>query len=141
MPYLNTVSQDEIDAICMGFVATVQMKEGNEESLESKKKVHPFQYNISFIGADDDDSMITEFADTYKGPAKLLENGISLVELTSTMNFDKRVYEAMGQDDKILIMKFSSNHHGNLILKYKIGYLSASYDYIYAVVYRKSRKS
>ena len=52
MPYLSVVSQDEIDAICMGFIATVQLRNGVEDSLESKKKIHAFQYNISFIGAD-----------------------------------------------------------------------------------------
>ena len=140
MPYLKVVSQDEIDAICMGFIATVQLRNGTEDSLESKKKIHAFQYNIKFIGADSDDDMLTEFYDTYSGPKQLLQNGIFLTEVNSTTNFDKHVYQSMGQEDKVLIIKFNSNHHGNLILKHRLGSLSATYEYLYAVVWRKSRK-
>lgn len=139
MPYLSVVSQDEIDAICMGFAATALIHDEDDE-LKSKKKAHPFQYNIAFIGADCDDSMLTEFYDTYSGPKQLLQNGILLTEVGNTTNFDKFIYEKMGSDDKVLIVKFSSNHHGNLILKYKLGTLSVTYDYIYAIVWRKSRK-
>lgn len=141
MPYLTVVTQDEIDAIAMGFVATVQMRNGTAEDLESKKKVHPFQYNISFIGADSDDAMLTEFFDSYSGPQKLLANGIYITEISGTMNFDKHVYKSMGQEDKVVIVKFSSKHHGNLILQYRIGTLSVTYDYIYAIVWRKARKT
>lgn len=140
MPYLSVVTQDEIDSICLGFVATVQIKNGKDEDLESKKKVHPFQYNIEFLGADDDDSMLTEFWDTYSGPKKLLQNGIFLAEISGTQNFDKFVYQSMGNDDKVLIIKFESNKHANLILQYRLGYMSTTYDFIYAVVWRKSRK-
>ena len=140
MPYLKVVTQDEIDAICLGFVATVHIKDGTDEELQSKKKAHAFQYNIEFIGADCDDNMITEFADTYSGPKQIMQNGITLTEINGTTNFDKHVYQSMGSDDKILIVKFSSKHHGNLVLKYRIGHLAANFDYLYAVVWRKARK-
>ena len=140
MPYLKVVTQDEIDAICLGFIATVQLKDGSDDDLQSKKKAHAFQYNIEFIGADTDDDMITEFSDTYSGPKSILQNGIVLTQIGNTGNFDKHVYEAMGNEDKVLIVKFSSNHHCNLILKYKLGNLSTTFDYLYAVIWRKSRK-
>ena len=140
MPFLNTISQDEIDAISMGFVATVQIRNGVAEDLESKKKPRAFQYNIRFIGADEDDNMLMEFMDVYDGPAYLLDNGISLTECKGTKDFNKHVYAEMGNDDKVLIIKFDSNKHGNLILQYKIGHLAATFEYIYAIVWRKSRK-
>lgn len=140
MPYMKVVSQDEIDATCMGFIAAVKLKDGTDEELESKKRVYPFQYDIQFIGANEDDGMLTEFWDCYKGPQKILQNGIFLTEIGGTQNFDKFVYNAMRNEDKVLIIKFDSNKHGNLILKYRLGQMSVTYDYIYAVVWRKTRK-
>lgn len=141
MPYMSVVSQDEIDATCLGFVATVKLKEGEEDELESKKKIHPFQYNIEFIGSDSDDDAIVEFSDTYRGPKSILQNGIFFTESNGIGNFDKLVYKSMGNDDKVLIIKFPSNKYGNLILQYRLGVLSTTYDYLYAVVWRKSRKN
>ena len=43
-------------------------------------------------------------------------------------------------DDKILIIKFSSKHHGNIVLEHRIGQLAAQYEYIYAIVWRVTRK-
>lgn len=141
MPYLNIVSQDEIDAISMGFIATVKISKGEDEDLESKKKIHPFQYNIKFFGADDDQYLLeANFTDIYTGPKTILENGISFTTIKGTTNFDKHVYSTMRDQDKVLIVKFPSNTHGDLILKYKIGYVAASFDYIYAIVWRKTRK-
>ena len=69
LPFLNKVTQDEIDAICMGYVACTTLKEGGSgEDLQSKKKVRPFKFNSVFIGADTDDNMLTEFYDIYNGP-------------------------------------------------------------------------
>lgn len=142
LPFLNKVTQDEIDAICMGYVTCVHLINGGEaEELESKKKVRPFKYNVSFIGADKDDDMLTEFYDVYNGPEKLLENGISFTEIKGKTDFEKHIYQTMGHDDdKILIIKFSSKHHGNIVLQHKIGQLAAQYDYIYAIVWRVTRK-
>lgn len=142
LPFLNKVTQDEIDSICMGFTFCVTLKNGGTaEDLESKKKVRPFQYNISFIGADKDDDMLTEFYDIYDGPEKLLQNGINLSEISGKTNFEKHIYQSMGpEDDKVLIIKFSSKHHGNIVLQHRIGQLAAQYAYIYAIVWRKTRK-
>lgn len=140
MPFLKPVTQDEIDAISMGFIATVQIRNGDEDSLESKKKPRPFQYNVRFIGADEDEHMLMEFPDIYDGPSYLLENGLALTECKGTEDFDKHIYKMMGNDDKVLIVRFNSNKHGNLILQYKLGHLASTYEYIYAIVWRKSRK-
>lgn len=142
LPFLNRVTQDEIDAICMGYVVCTTLKEGGTgEELQSKKKVRPFKYNSIFVGADKDDDMLTEFYDVYNGPKKLLDNGISFTEIDGKTNFEKHIYNTMGQDDdKILIIKFSSKHHGNVVLEHKIGNLAAQYDYIYAIVWRVTRK-
>lgn len=142
LPFLAKVTQDEIDAICMGYVFCTNLQNGGTgEDLESKKKVRPFQYNITFIGADKDDDMLTELYDVYKGPEKLLENGISFTEIPGKTNFEKHIYQTMGpDDDKILIIKFSSKHHGNIVLQHRIGQLAAQYEYIYAIVWRKTRK-
>lgn len=139
-PYLATITQDEVDAISMGYIAIVKIHAGTADTLESKKKIHPFQYNIQFFGADDDDFMLQDFIEYYKCPESLLSNGITITEINGTMNFDKHVYKTMGTDDKVVIVKFSSKHHGDIILKHKIGNLACEYDYIYAVVWRKSRK-
>lgn len=140
MPFLKTITQDEIDAISMGFIATVKIRNGEDSELESQKKPRPFQYNIRFIGANDDDDMLLEFPDVYDGPDYLLDNGISFTDCKGTEDFNKHIYKQMGNADKVLIIRYNSKKHGNLTLQYKIGHLSASYDYIYAIVWRKSRK-
>lgn len=140
LPFMKLRSQDEVDATCLGFVACTSLNNGTDSDLGSKKKVHPFKYNIAFIGADDDDTMCLEFINAYNGPKKLLEEGIALSTIKATADFDKHVYKEMGSDDKILVVKFDSQKHANLILEYRIGTLAAQYDYIYAIVWRKSRK-
>ena len=141
MPFMFNSTQDEIDALAMGFAAIKFMRDGNvPEELESAKKISKFAYNLQFIAADEDDSMLMEFSDIYKGPQLLLENGISFTEIDGKANFDKHVYQTMGGDDKLLIIKFSTKHHSNLVLQHKIGHLAAQYDYLYAIVWRKSRK-
>lgn len=142
MPFLSTVTQDEIDAISMGYVVCTSLKEGmTSEDLESRKKARPFKYDIDFIGADDDDGMLSLLYDVYSGPKSILENGILLSEITRKNDFDKHVYSQMGNDDKLLIIKFSSKLHGNIILKYNIGSLAARNDYLYALVWRSTRKN
>lgn len=142
LPFLTKVSQDEIDAIAMGFAACRFMIDGQSaEELESKKKISKFQYNIQFLACEKDDNMWVELFDIYKGPEILMQNGICLTEIDSKTNFDKHVYKTMGIDDKLLIVKFSSKHHANLVLQHRIGNLAAQFPYIYAIVWRKSRKN
>ena len=143
LPFLEGISQDEIDAIGLGYVAAKHLMNGNDDSgqeLVSKKKARPFQYNAEFIATDSDDDAFVEFFDVYNGPENILQNGICMTEIDSRVNFDKHIYTTMGDDDKVLLIKFKSKHHGDVILKYKIGYLAAQYDYIYAIIWRKSRK-
>ncbi|MEM4385428.1 MAG: hypothetical protein QXD03_02635 [Candidatus Anstonellales archaeon] len=139
IPCLMGVTQDEIDAFAMGYSAVVLMQ-GNGDELKSKKKSRGFKYNIRFIGANEDEDALAEFFDIYDGDKKLLENGIKFITINSKSNFNEKVYEAMGDEDKIIIAKFSSNSHGNIILEHKIGHLAMSYKYIYAIIWRKTRK-
>lgn len=142
LPFLSAVTQDEIDAICMGFVVSQYTSKNQDagEELQSKKKHRPFQYNIEFIGANEDDGMLDSFCGAYTGPKKLIENGIKFTEIVGKTNFNKHIYEQMGDDDKIIVVKFPSKTHGDLILEHRVGYLSAQYEYMYAIVWRKTRK-
>lgn len=140
-PYLKDCSQDVIDAVSMGYIAVTKLRKGLEDDLLSKKKPRPFKYDIVFAGSDDDEALFEEFSSIYKGPVEILENGIVFDKLGSRANFEKRIYELMGDEDKVLILKFSSEHHGNIILQHKIGHLAATYPYLYAIVWRKRRKN
>lgn len=140
LPFLEPITQDEIDAYAMGFVATVKIKNGEEYQLESKKKAKPFKYEVLFAGGDSDDDIMGYLMEIYNGPKEILANGITLEEIKSRVNFEKAIYENMGSDDRLLIIKFSSNTHGNVILEHRIGNLAATYKYIYALVWRKNRK-
>lgn len=140
LPFMESVTQDEIDSMAMGFVATVLMNKGEADELEAKKKAKPFKYNVEFIGADVDEVFLEEFMSLYKGPKSILENGIYLKEIKTREDFNKSLYEAMGGEDKVIILKFSSNSHGNLILEHRLGLIASEYDYIYAICYRATRK-
>ena len=84
--------------------------------------------------------MLVELWDIYAGPESILQNGIRLTEIDSKTKFEQHIFETMGDDDALIIVKFSSKHHSNLVLEHRIGNLSAMYDYIYAVVWRVARK-
>jgi len=143
IPLMAKVSQDEIDAAALGFVSVKKVQNGTEYELKSKKKITPFQYNIAFIGAESDDDMLQELADNikeFKIPQKVLNNGIKIKQIDGNGKFDNKVYDLMEDDDLLLVLRFSSRHHGNIILKHRVGYLAAQYDNMYALVWRKSRK-
>lgn len=141
LPFLNMVTQDEIDAIAMGYVAAKNFMTGStDDELKSKPKAKPFQYEIRFIGADLDEIALEELQYVYDGPRKVLENGITIKEIKGKNKFDKSVYEEMSTDDRVVIIKFPSNTHMDLILKHRVGYLVDDNEYIYAVVWRKYRK-
>ena len=144
IPLMDSVTQDEIDAAAMGFVAVTKLKDGTDSELKSKKKVNAFQYNIKFIGAESEDDMLQELLDNlddFKIPQKVMNNGIKIKRIDGYGKFDNKVYEIMDNDDLLLVLAFSSKHHGNIILKHRVGHLTAQYDTIYALVWRKSRKS
>lgn len=141
LPFASEITQDEMDAIGIGYAVTQYIMKGkNVEELKSKKARRPFKFNCTFIGADNDDLMLLEFSDVYKGPEIVLQNGVNLIEINGRQSFNKAVYEEMGDDDKLLIIKFSTKHHGSTILEHKVGHLAAQYDYLYALVWRVTRK-
>lgn len=143
LPYMKRVTQDEIDAIGIGFVAITRLKSGSEAELASNKKAKPFKFNIKFIGADDDDEFFTEFFDdmeNYKIPSSVLDNGMTIVNIPGSGIFDNYVYRYMGESDKLLILRFSVKHHGNIILENRISNLTSNNKYIYAIIWRKTRK-
>lgn len=141
LPLMETVTQDEIDAAAMGFVALWKTESHRQSELSSSKKVRPFQYKVEFIGANDDSGLFEELGYIFS-ENKLSEEFIDtldIYELDGKGNFDNYVYNAIGNEDKIVILKFRSKHYGNIILKYRIGNLATEYDYIYAVCWRKNR--
>ena len=139
MPYMSVVTQDEMDAYSMGFVASQVLAESEEETLK-KKKTKPFKYNIEFVGAYDDVGFGEVLMDVYNGPRSILDEGITLVDLDTRAKFEKSIYEFMGDNDKLLVLKFSSDTHSDVVLQHRIGNLSASFPYIYAIVWRMTRK-
>ena len=144
IPLMENVVQDIIDAAAMGFVVVTKLKDGKEHELKSKKKHRDFAYNIRFIGAECEDDMMQELLDNldeFKVPKKVLNNGIKIRKIDGYGKFDNKVYELMDGEDLLLILGFSNKHHGNMILKHRVGHLTAQYDTIYALVWRKSRKS
>ena len=141
MPYMAGVTQDEIDATAMGYVVATKLRQGvTPEELQSTKKARPFAYEVKFIGADDVDEMLECLIDTYNGPKSVIENGAVLIELDNKSDFDKTIYSRMGSDDKLLIISYDSDKHADVTLKFRIGTLAASFDRIYALVWRKTRR-
>lgn len=140
IPCMNEVSQDEIDAYAMGYATLMFKASGNDESVLDSTKKTKFKYNIKFIGAETDDDMLEDVLDVYDGRFNVLENGILVAEMGAKDKFDDFVFSNMGNEDKLLIVKYSSKKHGNLTLKHKIGHLVARYPYIYALVWRAVAK-
>ena len=54
--------------------------------------------------------------------------------------YPKHIYDTMSDEDKLLIIKFNTKYHGDIILKHKVGNLAAQYDNLYALVWRVTRK-
>jgi Holliday junction resolvasome RuvABC endonuclease subunit len=139
--YMDGLTEDEYDAIGITAVMCKVKQDGQEiDELKAKKKAKPFQYNVEFIGADDEDNMVTELMDLDNIPDKVMNNGILLKEINKRSNFDKCVYEYMGSEDKVVIIKMDTRWFGDVILKYKLGELASTYMYIYAIIWRKTRK-
>lgn len=144
LPFMDRVTQDEIDATGIGFVAITRLKSGTEVDLASNKKAKPFKFNIKFIGADDDDEFYTEFFDQledYKIPTSVLDNGMTMTKIPGSGIFDNYAFKYMGDSDKLLVLCFSVKHHANIILEHRISNLTANNKYIYAIIWRKTRKN
>jgi hypothetical protein len=134
LPFLSEITQDEVDAISMGY-ATIS--KGTEEK---PSKVHEFKYNVEFVGADDDEPVIDDILRMDGIPDIVKSNGVVFKRLAERRSFDKQIFEIMGSDDKLLILKFSSDKYGNIILQHRLGMLASEYDFIYAAVWRARRK-
>lgn len=143
LPFVKQVTQDEVDAICLGYVAAQLLKNNLSagDELKSKKKPRAFKFSCDFVGGNNDDDALLELSENFSGPKKLLEKlEVYMTDLGNRESFDKHIYNAMGDDDKILIVKFPSKYHGDVVLKYRIGMLAQQFEYIYAAVWRNSRK-
>lgn len=136
LPFLEGITQDEIDAISMGWTVIAQI--GKENVVSTKAR--PFGYNVQFIGAHDDDEAFMDFSEIYKGPAIVADNGINYIQLKPRTNFEKQVYNAMGEEDKLVVARYNSDDHANITLKHRIGPMAATYPFIYAFIWRKTRK-
>lgn len=145
VPWLEGVTQDELDAIAMGYVALWQKAAHRDGDLASKKKVKPFKFNVKFIGAENDEDLLNELSfvmhDKKCGiPESLLET-LEFYELPGKGDFYSYVYNCIGTEDVLVILSFSSKHYGNIILEHQLGNLAKNYARIYAVCWRKNRKS
>lgn len=140
LPFVEELTLDETDAIAMGFVARTKLADGTEKQLQSKKRVNKFQFNSEFIGADCLDIAIQELWDLKNIPLIVKENGILMSDLSAREELESKIYSLMGSDDKLLMIKFESKKHGDIVLKYNIGALASNYKEIYALVWRKTRK-
>lgn len=132
------VTQDEIDSIGIGMVAIVY---GNVEQLESEGKPSKFKYEAKFFSASDDDEFMMQYGDgTGIIPKSLIGKGCIYYELNGREKFDNAIYKKLNGIDLPLILVFPSNKYGNIILENRIAELADESDYIYAVIYRKTRK-
>lgn len=142
LPLMAEVTQDEMDAASMGYVALWKLESHRDNELESRKKQKPFKYNIKFIGADNESDMLDEFGFSYRNwniPEKLIDT-IEMYDLPGKGNFDDYVYKGIGDEDILLILGFKSKHYGNIILQHRIGGLAKQFDKIYAICWRKTRR-
>lgn len=146
-------TEDECDAIGLGIACLKTLKQGfDEQELISKMKPRPFKYNIQFLVATADDQSEAElrgaeaffdYSPTWKIPQSVIDNGISILTLNGRGLFDKQIFEAMGQDDKVLLVSFKGGKYVNVIIENKRTELCREYDdneYIIAFVWRVSRK-
>lgn len=141
LPMLEPLTEDEFDSTGIAFAGFRSKSTGSVHVLEAKKKYRPFSYNVEFIGAEDDEEFIDDYMDNvyhYKIPKQVLENGVTLIEISGRGLFDNHVYDCMADDDKVIILKFSSKHHSNVVLQYRLASIAQS-PYIYAIIWRKSR--
>lgn len=143
-PSLNGITYDESDAISMGFTALHKLNTNSENELKSQGKKAKFAYDALYLGAESDTSFMCEFVirfDEFKIPKRLLaDDDMEIVQISSKGSFEDHVYKNMGDNDKLLVIKFKNNTHGNIILENRLGHLAQMYDWIYAVVWRRYKK-
>jgi len=135
-PIFSKLSQDEVDATCMGIIFAQATKQGI--NLKPKGAVRPFKYNIDFLVGETFDDALMGINSIDINPL-IIENGIFCVKLAKNSNLDKKIYETMGSEDGLVIVEFSPKTAGNLVLQYNL-YTVNDDDRIYAFVWRKNRK-
>jgi Holliday junction resolvasome RuvABC endonuclease subunit len=143
LPFLKDITQDEMDAFGLATVGREAAMTHSENELKSHKKAKPFKYNIEFIGADDDEEFVEQYYDcieSFKVPAVLRDKNAEMFSIGSRGIFENYVYSCMGDEDKLIIIKFKSTSHANVIIEHRLSNLADSNEYLYAVVWRKSRK-
>lgn len=138
----NKISQDTKDAygMCYAYIKNKDIVE-----FSSKKKISKgFCVEKEFIGLhsaklmeEDIKLMISRLAI----PSKVVENGLSIINITNKKDLDKEIIYNMAEDDKLLLFIYPSSKLGELLLKYPIiNELRKSYDFIGVLVWRKNRK-
>lgn len=140
IPVLAGITQDECDAIGIGFVAASEMRAGREDSLKSRKKIRPFAYEVEFYGADDDDEALEQISMMCKAPKELMASQVGFSIVEKYTQFDQLVCETIGETDTLQIIRIPTKKCGNLSLKYQLAYITGTNIYLYAVVWRKTRK-
>lgn len=138
------ISEDECDAFGQGIAFCSKSIVGEEDDMQSKKAVKPFQFVARIIGADTDDEFIGEYTDRFKKLRipKRFDGNIELtpIELPGTGRFDKHVFNNMRGDDKVLVLKFKSTSYAPTLLEYDLDNEAVDYNYAYALVWRKTKK-
>jgi len=133
MEHLSKLKQDAIDAIALGLAA---IKLGDK--VRKSRAGNSAKYNLSFIGADNDEDMVEVFNDregNSDGGNQTIK--IRLIELKRTDNFEKCAQMVL-EGGSAGILKFNNNHQGNIILKNRLGDLASEYKYLYAVINKKN---
>lgn len=146
------LTQDEMDAVGIAVARYIAKHTGiDNEELASRKKCKPFKYNIDFFEPYEESNMeeseqdmmemYGEIVKRFKVPSAVLENGTLVVQLNGNGQFNKHVYENMGNEDKLLILGFKRGKYVNVLIENQRPELCNSEGrYLYAFVWRKSRK-
>lgn len=137
-PIYKNLTQDEVDACGIAITSVDMLKK--QGRIKDKQRTSKFKYSIKFIQAQSLQEAIDDILEISDIPKTVIDNGISVVDLPSNGNLDKKIYEEMGEDDRLLVFEFTRKTAGNLILKYKLSYMSDDDGKIYALVWRENRK-
>lgn len=134
------LSQDEVDALGIGYATLDEIK----ENLINKPVARKFAYNIEFIGTQEPVLDINTLLQQQqrlnsKIPKSVINNGIKEIKLERKKNFEETIRKDMSNDDILLVYSFPSGKQGSIILHYKLSDLAKESNYIYIIVWRKRR--
>jgi len=136
--YCKGITQDEVDACAIALVV-VKNKNFLDDLSNQKKRFSRFKFNAEFIVCDSYDDVVDYIPDLGI-PEEVVENGVVLYNLNGKEDFEEAIYKNMGNDDKLIILKFNSKKRGDIVLKYKLGNIVNYGDNIYALAWRQNRK-